>query len=230
MSRIAVLACALLLTSAGWARAGVRVGLEAGRNEGRATWSAGAFDYDPEFCTSGSIGLAFEAPLRRRFSLAAELRYLEIGDRTFIEDLPRLYLKRQWAWRYLDLPVHVRYRPLAHHGLFVSAGPEAAYLLAVHPQTFTGIVLAGTSAATANRPAQPTAQIYEDLGTFFSNQRDAYYPWNLALTGGLGWEVGLGRHLGNFEVRYTHGLTDIARAGSLVRRTEGVETLLGFLW
>lgn len=226
---IVILSCSLVTG----AQARVRLGLEAGLNQAKATWAIDPdiLDLDTDYRPAWSAGVALDVPLASQLSIGSGLRYIEYGDRMEVGIVSvggGAHFERHWAWRYLALPVHLRFRPAAARGFFVGAGPEVGYLLTVwHQEDVTN---RGAPFAV-NRPAAgPAANIFEDVGTFFSDPRGAYRPWNLALSGGVGYEFPLAGHTGIVEARYAHGLLDIARSDQLKRQTRGFEALLGFLW
>ena len=216
------------------ARAGVRVGLEAGLNQSKASLSTDLNlpDFEPAYRPAWSAGATLDVPCSARLSLAAGLRYVEYGDldvATLVTIGGGARYERHLVWRYLSVPVQVRLRPFPARGVFLGFGPDVGYLLTTwHQDDFRVSPSPGPSRAGA--AARPAGQIFEDVGTFFADPRGAYSRWNLALAGGGGCEFPLARHTGIIEARYTHGLVDIARSQVLKRSTRGIELLLGTGW
>jgi hypothetical protein len=215
------------------AQARVRLGLEGGINQAMVTRPANELDLESRYRPAWSLGPVVVVPLGSRLSAAAGLRYIEYGDRfgfTLSDaDGPVFSMSVHTVWKYLSLPAQVRIRPLAGRRLYLALGPEVGYLLEARSLEHLEF-LRGYALPAVQHAARPAANIFEDIGTFGPDQTRLYYRWNLALAGGLGYEFPVGPHAGLAEARYTHGLTDIARPGSLVRRTRGFEALLGFLW
>jgi hypothetical protein len=226
---LVILSCSLVTG----AHARVRLGFEAGLNQAKATWAIdpNILDLDTDYRPAWSAGLALDVPLAPQLSIGAGLRYIEYGEQAEVDIVSiagGAHYERHWTWRYVAIPVHLRFRPAFARGFFVGAGPEVGYLLTMrHEESVTvwGIPV------TAGRPAAgPAATIFEDVGTFFSDPRGAYRPWNLALSGGVGYEFPFVGHKGIVEARYAHGLLDIARSDRLESQTRGFEALVGFLW
>ena len=237
-SRVRVFLAALALLAsfdALTARACMRVGLEAGLNQSKASLATelGLPDLEPAYRPAWSAGVTLDVPLASRFSLESGLRYIEYGDvlvASIVSTGGGARFERHLVWRYLAIPAQVRMRPFPARALFVGLGSEAGYLLAVwHHDDFTISGAPRRSGAEAGA-ARPTGQILEDVGTFFSDPRDAYSRWNLALSGSIGCEFPLAGHTGVVEARYTHGLADIAKSDALERSTRGFELLLGARW
>ncbi|HVP14374.1 MAG TPA: porin family protein [Terriglobales bacterium] len=223
-----VLGLALLCGLATGARARARVGLEAGLNEARATVSPGSFGLDPGYRPAWSGGVILDIPIRSRLSIEAGARYLGYDEKTtadFISKGGGASFWRHLRLGYLSVPVQLRVHTA--RGFFLGAGPEVGYLLSTWHED-GGTVAAPFSAS--RRAAQPTSTIIEDVGTFFSDPKGMYRPWNVSLSGGLGYEFPLHGHAAILEARYARGLTDVARSDQLDRQTRGYEALLGFLW
>ncbi len=237
LAAAAVLALTLPVSAAPKCSAGVQLGL----NENRATYDDIAFDYHPPLTSAWSAGVTLDVPIGRRFSLATGARYVEYGDRmdvTITSTAPSpqtITFKAHTTWRYVAVPVLVRFRPLASRGLFVEAGPEGGYLagagLTTSIEGITPLVLANPGAAGpqgARTRVRPAAAIFEQVGTFDALR--PYQRWNFALAGGAGWEFPWRGHTALVEARYTHGLVDIAKSYILTRRTRGMELLAGWRW
>ncbi len=222
---------------------GVQLGLNV--NEATSHLADNPFGFHPALTTAWSAGATLEVPVARRFSLASGLRYVEYGDRqevSFAIGLDpgvstTLTFKSRMAWRYVAVPVLLRFRPISSRGLFLEAGPEAGYLITVAARTdVTGLdsnpYVPTPVAFAARRPgARPAANIFEEVGTFDSRGLVRYYErFNVSLAGGAGWELPWRGHTAVVEARYTHGRTDIAKSSTLTRRTRGIELLAGWRW
>jgi hypothetical protein len=230
-SRVAViLVCVVVLTgaSAGFASARVRVGFEAGLNEAKATVSPGSFGLDPGYRSAWSGGVMLDVPVVSRLSLGTGARYLGYDEKTtvsFVSKSGGATFWRHLRLGYVSVPVHLRVH--AVRGFFLSVGPEIGYLVSTWHED--GGTVAAPFAAS-RRAAQPTGTILEDVGTFFSDPKGLYRPWNVSLSGGFGYEFPLRGHAGVLQARYARGLTDIDRSDQLSRQTRGYEALLGVLW
>jgi hypothetical protein len=238
---LAVLVAAAMLaaaTSAATATERVRVGVEGGFDYAGVSGSllGALFDKPSDFRPAWSAGITVDVPLQEGLALATGLRYLEYGEQvevTLVSTLPTdppTYLHGTFqfhnTWRYLALPARVKYEPLPGRGLFVSLGPEVGYLLDVVTEVKGGIQPVAVPAGLA---AAPRGAIFEQLGTYDDYQH-YYNRLNVALVGGLGWTVPLGSHQGAVEVRYTEGLTDMAKSASVTQRSRGIEATLGLRW
>jgi hypothetical protein len=226
---LVILSCSLVTG----AHARVRLGFEAGLNQAKATWAIDPdiLDLDTDYRPAWSAGAALDLPLAAQLSIGSGLRYIEYSEQAefnLVGFAGGARFERHWAWRYLAIPVHLRFRPAFARGFFVGAGPEVAYLLTMRHEE--SVWLSGIIVAAGRPAAGPAGTILEDVGTFFSDPRGAYRPWNLALSGGVGYEFPLVGHTGIIEARYAHGLLDIARSEALERQTRGFEALVGFLW
>jgi len=241
----AALAALAALTLARPVTAGPRcsAGIQFGLNENRATydWTDAPLDIHPALTAAWSAGATLDVPIGRRFSLATGLRYIEYGDRmevTITSTAPSpqsVRFKSHTTWRYVAVPVLVRFRPLASRGWFVEAGPEAGYLAGagqstsideIPPLTLAHPGAAGPQGARAR--VRPAAAIFEQVGTFDAIR--PYRRWNVSVAGGTGWELPWRGHTALVGARYTHGLADIAKSSVLVRRTRGMELLAGWRW
>lgn len=230
MLRPPALACLLPLVLAAPALAGPRIGIEGGLNSGMLTYSSNFFDFNPGYQAAWSFGLTLEAPTGSHFSLVSGARYIEYGEKMGIQVTDQtgatlLDMHVHNVYRFVSMPVLLRYRPFARQGFFLTIGSDFSYLADVAQQfddtPAYALTVPGIRAARA-------AQIFEDVGTFKSI--DAFDRWNVSATGGLGWEFPLGSHRALGQVRYTHGLTDIAKSSDVERTTRGFESLLGLTW
>ncbi len=223
----------LTVGSAAGAEGRVRLGLEGGLNYGRTTWSRPAIlDPQSKFRPAWSAGLALDVPLVSRLSLATGLRYLEYGERLeVIVESPSstMSFDRHWVWRYLDVPVHLRFRPAGARGFYIGAGPEVSYLLTVwhKAEALGGITIVKRALWPA---ASPNGQIFEEAGTFDADPNGQFRRWNLALSGGVGFELPRAGRTPFAEVRYAQGLTNVAKTAGVERHTRGFEALVGLLW
>ena len=215
------------------ARADARFGLEAGLNESKVTLASGLDLPDPTYRAAWSAGLTLHVPIVRRVSIVTGLRYLECGERLAVSIVTidgGARFERHLSWRYLAVPVHLRVHPFPIQGLYLAAGPEAGCLLGTWYEDHIRTVPAPALPRLDRAGAHPQSLIFEDLGAFFADPRDAYSRWDLALSGGLGCEFPLAGHTGIVEACYTHGLVDIAKNDALERSTRGIELLLGARW
>jgi hypothetical protein len=191
-----------------------------------------AFDHDMKLRPSWSAGVQWLVPVAA-LELETGLRYVEYGDKLKIRfDVTdgSYEFETHQVWRYVTVPALLRYRPPTTHGLFVSVGPEIGYLL----QVWSHETIKTTGALTPSRTgvkngATPAADIFEDVGTF-NDQTRFYERWNLAVSGGLGLDFPIAGRTGEAQLRYTHGVLDIAKSDALRRETRGVEMLAGVRW
>jgi len=213
---IAFVLCAAL-GSAATAAPRVRMGVGGGLHLARLTDQSDFLN--PKYRPAWSAGLALDAPLGSRLSLGSGVRYVEYGERIVftLSDgsggvIGRFY--NHDVYRYVAVPLRLRYHPKGRSGLFVAAGPEVSYLTAVWSEL---------------RFERPVALIFEQGPS--SSERLAWLRrWNFALAGGIGWELPVAGHAVTAGVQYTHGLTDLTRSPELERQTRAIETLFAIYW
>ncbi len=221
------------LGSAASAAPRVRMGVGGGLNLAQLTYQSDFFDIEPKYRPAWSAGLVLNARLGSRFSLATGARYIEYGDRiTFtITDGSGGVISRldsHDVYRYVAVPLHLRYHPMGRSGLFVAAGPEVSYLAGLWNELRVSFP-SYTPSPGPGKIARPMAQIFEQ-GPDTSGRLAWYRRWNFALAGGIGWELPAAGHALAAEVQYTNGLTDLTRSIEVKRQTRGIETLLTAYW
>src|SRR2546422_588205 len=220
-----------------------RVGVQGGIQGAGLTFRPDLLDHDLKFRPSWSAGIQWVVPVAR-LELETGVRYFEYGDRFDLafdvtggpspEPTESAYqLSMHHVWRYVAVPALVRVRPVAARGLFVSLGPEVGYLLAVwHAEKLSatggGSALASSRKSPAS-PAAPMARIFEEVGTFDGLTR-YQRRWNLSACAAIGFEFPVGRRLAEAQLRYTHGVVDVAKSHTLTRETRGLEMLASLRW
>ena len=160
-----------------------------------------------------AAGGTLEWRLTGPFALEGGLRYsLDTERRDYAMDLPgnagyenvnRTHLHR------VGLPVRLRMDLPFLRGLRAEGTAETQYLLQARRDdelrgNFGGILMTSSG---PGRVASPAAIIFED----YTGQNDItgmYARWNLALGGGLGWELPLGKVTGTLRARYQQGVSD----------------------
>ncbi len=226
--------CAALISTAS-AAPRVRWGVGGGLNLAQLTYQSDFFDFEPDHRLGWSTGLALDVRLGSRLSLATGARYIEYGehDRFTFTDGSGGVISRfdnHDVYRFVAVPLHLRYHPRGRSGPFVAAGPEVGYLTTLWNEY--SIEFPGAYAPTpgsARIAARPMAQIFEQ-GPGSSERLASFRRWNVALSGGIGWELPVAGHSVAAEVQYTHGLTDLTRSTELTRQTRGIETLFAIYW
>jgi hypothetical protein len=221
----------------------MRVGLGGGLNQSRVSW-AGQGLSAPSYRSAWSAGVTLDLPLTQKFSLATGLRYVEYGSLVEFGPIPVttayqpngtsevFHFGLYQGWRYLAIPVQLRVRPLPARDVFLGFGPEVGYLLAVWGHR-GGMESDGSRALDQVEAAVawPAATIFEKVGTMdFSTDVHNYSRWNLALGGSVGCEFPFDSHVGVVEVRYAHGLVNVAKTDWVKRSTRGFELLIGARW
>ena len=193
------------------------------------------FDRALKYRPAWSGGVQWVVPVAS-LDLETGVRYVEYGDRLdsqFQGTGPTYTFRLHQVWKYLAVPALIRVRPVRTRGLFVSMGPEVGYLVNVwHRETASIQDTGGSPSLSPARPLHepsPAAAIFEDVGTFDSLTR-YYRRWNLSACGSIGFGFPVGHHIGEAQLRYTHGLTDIAKSSTLARETRGLELLTGMRW
>jgi hypothetical protein len=230
----------LLLTAGRVSADGPRLGIQGGVQAAGLTFRSSsplAIDHDLQFRPSWSAGIQVVLPVSIA-ELETGVRYVEYGDRfDFHLELTGFGTTEAWdiedreVWRYVTVPLLVRVRPMPARGFFVSAGPEIGYLLTVWDKmTVTRSVEAGAMThMRSDHPARPAARIFEEVGTF-DDHTGYYRRWNVSLCAAAGIEFPIGGHHGEAQLRYAHGVSDIAKSATLTRATRGLELLTSLRW
>ena len=118
-------------------------------------------------------------------------------------------------------------------GLYVVLGPEVGFLLQAHGDFKSSFLAPPPTSSPGVAATRPNGNIFEQVGTFDGYDGDVtghYHRLNLAIGGGIGYAARLLGHEGTFEVRYSHGLLDMARSDAVTRQTRGIEAVLGLRW
>jgi len=230
MFRPHALPCLLLLVLAAPALAAPHLGIEGGLNAGTLTYQSGSFGFDPGYQPSWSLGLTVEAPMGSHVSLVSGARYLEYGEKMgiYVTDQAGTLLSGthlHTVFRYATVPALLRYRPFARHGFFLTGGSEVGYLADI-AQHFNDSPSYATSVPGIRNAIARIGGASIATPKFI----DFFERWNVSVSGGLGWEFPVGSHRAIGQVRYTHGLTDIAKDTGVERTTRGFESLLGLTW
>ena len=167
-------------------------------------------DWDRHWRALPSLGLSFEVPGNGPIGWVTGIRYVQHGNRV---EVPGSALVREISFvhHYLALPMLVSWRPFPSRHLFVAGGPEVALLF--DAEVVTQYISPGR--------ARSSQQIGDDME-----------PFNLSLDAQAGMEIPLGKELVAVTVRYTHGLTGVAKEESWASdwSTRGVEGLIGLRW
>lgn len=209
--------------AAGPAGAGARVGISAGVLASRfadGNGNLGGLEREPRRAWGGLAGLVAEQALGSGFALAAGLEYAETPDVARVThhglqffnggtayEARTLWTIRQHA---LLLPLRVEYR---RGPLRVGLGPQLRYLLsAARTSSEFEWVETGSLVPSPNAPRPaPTAQIFEDVGTFdgAGDATSLYERCTLSALASLGVAWPAGGHELRAELR---GWTDATRA------------------
>ena len=207
-----------LTTIAAPVHADVRPGVEAGMN-----FSSLSYDDDDQipfpywnrgWRTSFTGGASFEIPFTERFGLVTGLRYVQQGNRVEYDTGPsgfQVLGEFRVVQNYLAIPVLLGFRPLPSRRFQFTLGPELAFLLSAR------LIVEQTL------PAEVTE--YQDIGGRMEST-------NLSLNAGAAYEFPMENHVGLVMLRYTHGLTGVAKEVYWVSnwKTRGVEGLVGMRW
>ena len=215
------------------ADAGVRAGFEGGLNYGKLDYVAAPalFGESPSYRSAWCLGAVCEAPLTPHLSLVAGARYLEYGYQSSLAVYTTgggYAYDLRTTWRYLGVPVLLEARQQRSRGPFLAGGFEAAYLLDVAERALVTPLAVRAAAVPAGRRAEPTGRIFESLSP--TDPLDRYRRFDLALVAGAGWSIPFRGHTLLAEVRYHHGLLDVAKSGLVEERTRGLELLGGWRW
>jgi outer membrane protein with beta-barrel domain len=222
---LAILALAIGLTTATPAVARIRLGAEAGvisstfsYDETPWTWEQGAQALGRQYRWSFTGGGLAEITLGERFAVTAGLRYVQQGTE-FRYDLgaPSSSVEKtsvgELRLNYLSVPALIELHSRARHGLFVSLGPDVAFLLsasAIYDEETTG------GGVRTN---------YQDIFGILEGT-------NVSIDAGVGYEFPLENHSGVVQVRYSHGLSGVAARDHWISDwyTRAIECVAGLRW
>ena len=170
--------------------------------------------WDRGWGTSFTGGATLEVPIRERFALTTGLRYVQQGNRVKYDTGPsgfQLVGEFRVLQSYLAVPMLLAVRPFPSRRLFLSLGPELAFLLSAR------------LIDQATLPAESSE--YRDIG-------DQVESTNFSLVAGAGFEFPMENHVGVLNLRYTHGLTGTANENYWASdwKTRGVECVVGMRW
>jgi len=182
-----------------------------------------------------AAGGTLEWRLTGPFALETGLRYsLDTERRDYAFELQGYggyeFVMRTRLHR-IGLPVRLRVDLPFLRGLRAEGTAETQYLLQARRDDEQNED-AAYPLATSPRPgrvASPAAIIFED----YTGQNDitgSYERWNLALSGGLGWEFPLGRVTGTLRARYQQGVSDQTKTPEAKNFSRVAELGLGVRW
>jgi hypothetical protein len=205
----------LILAVPSRALAGVRAGFEIGLNYSSLNYyhvdEAPAIYWDPGWRPSFTGGATLELPLRGKFDLVTGLRYVQQGNRVKFETPFPAVGEFRLYHDYLSVPVLLKYHPIAGKQFFISLGPEIGFLLSAHSVIDFAI---------------------PDLPSESTDDKDTIESTNVTVDASAGYEFPVAKHVGIVSVRYTRGLTGVAKKEKWLTDwdTRGVELLLGMRW
>ncbi len=221
--RLLALAVALASFAARAASAGpaLHPGFEGG-------WQSSTLLYDNEVSSTADWGHtvtgggALDVSFARGFGLATGARYVCYADRVVLSVISlggsgdaSFHIQTRMRINYVAVPLLATFapRPL---GPRVGLGTEVAFLTSarlLEQSTITGV--------GPVRDASTSQDVYSGLNRV-----------NLSLCGTLGWSWPLENHAAVAQVRFTRGLTDVARADGRQRsgNTMGLDATLGARW
>lgn len=213
--------CLIPLATASPAVARLRLGVEAGANLSTLRYDDELSVWDNGWRTSFTGGAVFEILQPGRFALVTGLRFVRQGNEVSYEYLTgpssdRVIGEFRIFQDYLAVPVLMEFRPLHSRRLFVSLGPEIGILVSARLDDERAVISGGTrSESTVSR------NIKSDLT-----------PANVTLDVGMGFEFPMENHVGVAQVRYVHGVIDVADKDAWITnwKTQGVEVLTGIRW
>jgi hypothetical protein len=188
-----------------------------------------------------SAGATAEWMIAPSWAVVSGLRYLEAGQsETFTITgsgtggtfTVRGDLHDTWHW--LAVPLRAKVTPWAFP-LSLEAGPEVQVLLVAksHQDLDDGAqALRATGGASPMFRSAPTANIFEEVGTFGGDRdvTDLYNPVNFVLGGGVSfaWPARSGRMVAH--ARCGFGLNDLMKSDAIVSHTQMVEVGAGWQW
>ena len=196
-----------------------------------------------------SAGFFMELPVSRYLAMKPALRFVRYGTRIEgLETSEYFYENGQLQSRtnstgnfilfldYLSLPVHLKIQPPSVSGIYMIAGLDLGYLLSAHQ-----IISAVTTSEWNPPPGVIEFASYQTVNVDgvdleITNQLDRF---NLSAGAGLGYQVPLGKHSAQIELRYTQGLTKINNKNNAYMdpdnpqqywKTRGLELAVDLLW
>jgi hypothetical protein len=187
-----------------------------------------------------SVGATAEWMFAPSWALVSGLRYLETsqsetftitGSGTGGPFTVRGDVHDTWHW--LAVPLRAKVTPWSLP-LSLEAGPEVQVLLVAKSDQHLddGAQALRTGGASPMIRSAPTANIFEDAGTFGGDRdvTDLYHPVNFVLGGGVSfaWPARSGRIVAH--ARCGFGLNDLMKSDTMVRRTRSMEAGVGWQW
>src|SRR5215831_13488903 len=204
LSAVVTLVCAVP------SQAKVRPGVELGANVSSLKFddmdSVPLNYWDTSSHASFTGGLTFEIPFADRLAIQTGLRYVQQGNRVHYDD-GTLRATFRFAQDYVSVPVLLGMRLLPSDRFSISIGPEVSFLVAANVIT------------EENSLAPSTSQ----------SIRHDIQSTNVLLDVAAGYDFPLQRRTGTVGVRYTRGLTGVAKQDRWVSdwKTQGIEALVG---
>ena len=169
--------------------------------------------WDPGWRASFTGGATLQFPLRGRFDLVTGLRYVQQGNRVKVDEAeaPPLHAEFRIYQDYVSVPALLTYYPSTKQRFFLSLGPEVGFLVAAR------------SIIHYSSPPFPDAS---------TDEKDGMEGINVTLDAAAGYEFPAGDHVAITSLRYTHGVTGVAKEDHWVTdwQTRGVEFLVGMRW
>lgn len=214
-----------------------RLGVEAGPNLARMN-SSGLIGNGNHWTLGGSAGLVASWDLVPGWSLEAAPGWERPSGRgtgtiTLSSggvDLIRTEFDQTIRFDRVALPVRAVFHP-GRSPWSLEGGLSASWL--AHAERTAGLtmdILAPPFAPMARRRTEPTARIFEDVGTFDSSDwTHLFHRWDAAAVVGLGWDRSFAAHVLRLRLRWQQGLTDVGKFDESVRVTAATATV-GLLW
>ena len=170
--------------------------------------------WDPGWRPSFTGGATLQIPIRGQFGLVTGLRYVQQGNRVTYNDpaqVPPLRGEFRIYQDYVSVPALLTFHLSGAPRLFLSAGPEVAFLVAAH-----GVI-------DQSSPPLPSKS---------TDHKDSMNSVNVTLDAATGYEFPVEQHVGTVSLRYAHGVTGVAKEGQWGTdwQTRGVEFLVGLRW
>jgi hypothetical protein len=210
-----------------------RLGLEVGTGLTHGP-SVALIDEDEHWGLGASGGVVAEWSLGPRLALVSGPRWERLSGKTsgaldfFATGVPggtRMAYTQRLGFDRVALPVRLALRP-AGAGWSIEGGLVAGWL--AHVRRSADVTI--TELPALARSARPAAMIFEEVGTFDATDwTHRFHRWDLAATGGLGWDRPLGAQTLRVRARWQQGLVDIGKFDEPVR-LGSAELTLGLLW
>lgn len=208
-----------------------RLGIEGGPNLGR-TNKVDAIGEDVSWTVGGSAGLVARWDFGSMLALEAVPgweRPVAHGEASItLNGLTMSTFEQTIRFDRVAMPVRAVFRP-GSSAWSIEGGLSPSWL-AHAGRSSIQTLSASTSVSMARPRAEPTANIFEGIGTFESQDWTSnFHRWDVAAVAGAGWDHRLAGHVFRARLRWQQGLTNVGKFDDPIR-VSAASAQVGLLW